>query len=233
MPALSIVTADPAALLIDKNIRTSAPDKTLIDSVRTHGILVPIVCINDHGQLRVRDGHRRTLAAMEAGITDVPIVVTTADDTDTDRIVAQYAINQHRVGLTPSDPGPANGGPLVPAPGSSESAPLAPGAQPKLGPGVGLNQDCKNLGNNRLCVMNDPQGYRMWYHKVEGDPVHLSFRLQKAGQQGMWTDQGFEAHKGHEYSYVFKVGNQGECYGWLYNMNPHSTDKWRVGPVHF
>lgn len=103
MPALSIVTADPAALLIDKNIRTSAPDKTLIDSVRTHGILVPIVCINDHGQLRVRDGHRRTLAAMEAGITDVPIVVTTADDTDTDRIVAQYAINQHRVGLTPSE----------------------------------------------------------------------------------------------------------------------------------
>lgn len=103
MTTLTSTTTDPAVLLIDKNIRASAPDKTLIDSVKTHGILVPIVCSDDHGQLRVRDGHRRTLAALEAGITDVPIVVTTTDDTDTARVITQYAINQHRVGLTPSE----------------------------------------------------------------------------------------------------------------------------------
>lgn len=103
MTTMTTTTTDPGTLLIDKNIRVSAPDRTLIDSVMTHGILVPIVCINDNGQLRVRDGHRRTLAAIEAGISEVPVIVTTGEDTDTERIITQYAINQHRTGLTTAE----------------------------------------------------------------------------------------------------------------------------------
>jgi hypothetical protein len=136
-----------------------------------------------------------------------------------------------RYGLPPSDPAPTVDGPLVPAPGSSSSAAVPPGTQPKLGPKVGLNSECRNLvtDGNRLCVMNDPQGYRMWYHKTEGDSFHASFRLECPS--GWSADQGFTASKGHEYSYVFKIGNKGACYGWLYNLN--SGAKYRVGPVHF
>ncbi len=70
---------------------------------------------------------------------------------------------------------------------------------------------------------------RLWYHKTEGDSFHASFRLQCPS--GWSTDQGFTASKGHEYSYVFKIGNKGACYGWLYNLG--SGAQYRVGPVNF
>ncbi|NQU38041.1 MAG: ParB/RepB/Spo0J family partition protein [Actinobacteria bacterium] len=95
--------ADPADLLIDRNIRDSAPDKTLLSSVRTHGILVPIVCLQDGDGLRVRDGHRRTLAALDVGLAEIPVFVTETDATDPARVVAQYAINEHRAGLSDTE----------------------------------------------------------------------------------------------------------------------------------
>lgn len=137
-----------------------------------------------------------------------------------------------RYGLPASDPAPKVDGPVVPDPGSSASATVPPGAQPKLGPKLGLNSECRDLAGkdqNRLCVMNDPQGYRMWFHKTQGDSFHASFRLECPS--GWRVDQGFTASKVHEYSYVFKTGNKGWCYGWLYNLNSGATH--RVGPVNF
>ncbi len=100
------IHVDPATLLIDTNIRlTTTVDKTLIDSIRDNGVLQPITAVRTaDGGLRVRYGHRRTLAAIEAQQATVPVdVVGDEDDDQIDRIVKQYAENQHRSGLSRSD----------------------------------------------------------------------------------------------------------------------------------
>ncbi len=82
---------NPAGLLTDRNVRTDLHlTPAFIGSVKANGIIVPIVAIRDPEGIRVRAGHRRTAAAIEAGLTEVPVVVI---DTDTDdeatRIVEQ------------------------------------------------------------------------------------------------------------------------------------------------
>ncbi|MGH3658615.1 MAG: hypothetical protein ACRDUA_18315 [Micromonosporaceae bacterium] len=52
-------------------------------------------------------GHRRTLAAVEAGLSAVPVLVVADERTDdagtVERIVRQYAENEHRNGLSTTD----------------------------------------------------------------------------------------------------------------------------------
>ncbi len=97
---------DPRTLLVDVNVRRDAQvDKEFVASVRDLGVLVPIVAVRTtEGQIRVRFGHRRTLAAIEADRPRVPVVVVADEDTDDaahiERLVGQYAENQHRTGLT-------------------------------------------------------------------------------------------------------------------------------------
>ena len=98
---------DPRTLLVDLNVRhASTADADLIASVAEHGVLVPIVGVRtEDGRVRVRMGHRRTLAAIEADCATVPVVVV-ADDESTDdagtvhRLILQWAENEHRAGLT-------------------------------------------------------------------------------------------------------------------------------------
>lgn len=98
---------DPAELLVDLNIRReSAADKTLTDSVRDLGVLVPIVAVTTEQGPRVRYGHRRTLAAIAAGQPTVPVWLVdpaVVGDDEVDRIVRQYAENEHRTSLTDAD----------------------------------------------------------------------------------------------------------------------------------
>lgn len=97
---------DPRALLVDTNVRADAtPDKTLIESVRDLGVLVPVVAVRTEDGVRVRYGHRRTRAAVEAGQPTIPVWVFDADSagTDVDRIVRQWAENEHRESLTDAD----------------------------------------------------------------------------------------------------------------------------------
>lgn len=104
--ALVLEQLDPAALLADQNIRTARPDKGLIESVRTHGVLQPIVGYRtEGGHVRIRYGHRRTLAAIDAGLDAVPVLVLAAeaDAGDIDRILRQYDENTHRADLTAAD----------------------------------------------------------------------------------------------------------------------------------
>lgn len=68
-------------------------------------MLVPIVAVRTaEKQLRVRFGHRRTLAAVAAGTASVPVVVAadeaTTDSASVERLVEQYTENEHRTGLT-------------------------------------------------------------------------------------------------------------------------------------
>lgn len=108
---LTVEQHDPGDLLTDGNISDRRPDEALIDSIRDIGILQPIIATRTtDGFVRVRMGHRRTLAAIEAECETVPVLVV-ADEADyadpadlaLDRIIAQYAENEHRQGLNAAD----------------------------------------------------------------------------------------------------------------------------------
>lgn len=99
-------TVDPADLLTDSNIRH---DLRLTDafreSIAEQGVLTPItVCRTAAGPLRVLTGHRRTAAALEAGLTQIPalIVGDEGDGTDAavERLVTQWSENEHRAAIT-------------------------------------------------------------------------------------------------------------------------------------
>ena len=100
---------DPATLLVDVNVRTeTVADKEFVASIKDLGVLQPIRAVRTaDGQLRVEFGHRRTLAAIEAGLGTVPVIVVADEQTDSagqvERIVRQYAENEHRTGLTQTD----------------------------------------------------------------------------------------------------------------------------------
>lgn len=80
MPEL--LDIDPRTLLIDVNVRGDArPDPDLVDSIRDVGVLQPVTVVRTRdGQHRVRYGHRRTLAAIEAEQATVPVIVAGDED---------------------------------------------------------------------------------------------------------------------------------------------------------
>lgn len=100
---------DPRTLLVDANVRRDARvNADLVASVHDLGVLVPIVAVRTaEGRLRVRFGHRRTLAAIDADRTTVPVVVAADEASDDaaeiDRLVTQWAENEHRAGLTTAE----------------------------------------------------------------------------------------------------------------------------------
>ena len=107
--AAMIDHVDPATLLVDRNVRQDARlDREFLASIRDLGVLVPIVAVRTaEGSLRVRYGHRRTLAAIEAGHANVAVVVVADEATDdaaeVDRLVGAYAENEHRTALSTAE----------------------------------------------------------------------------------------------------------------------------------
>lgn len=98
----------PGDLLLERNIREATPSADLIASVENVGVLEPVTCVlNDAGNLVVRYGHRRVMAAMAACVTPIPVYVTAVDNLDdaaeVDRIIAQRDENTHRIGLSAAD----------------------------------------------------------------------------------------------------------------------------------
>lgn len=105
-PAVTVEHIDPATLLVDVNIRTEATlDRDFLASIRDLGVLIPIVAVRtSDGALRVRHGHRRTLAAVHHGLPAVRVVVVGEDDADeVNRIVSQWHENEYRAGLSTAD----------------------------------------------------------------------------------------------------------------------------------
>lgn len=93
-------SVDPNTLVIAANVRTETKiDKTFVASIKQHGVLVPIAAEDRDGILEVIDGQRRTLAAIEAGLTVVPVIVGGGISPDAERIIEQLVVNEHRADL--------------------------------------------------------------------------------------------------------------------------------------
>ncbi|SFO39553.1 chromosome partitioning protein, ParB family [Pseudonocardia ammonioxydans] len=117
-----LALVDPDTLELEVNTRLEANlDPHFCASIRDHGVREPITVRRraSDGTLVVRKGQRRTLAAVRAGLTQVPVIISpepaTEDgdeaDTDTDdyragqaaRIVEQLVENQHRRSISASE----------------------------------------------------------------------------------------------------------------------------------
>lgn len=109
VPEWALEWHDPRTLLTDKNIREIEPDADMIESVRTLGVLQPIIAVRTaEGQVRVRYGEGRTLAAIAAERDLVPVIVTGAEGDDkaeqiAERIISQRAENTYRQGMKLSE----------------------------------------------------------------------------------------------------------------------------------
>ena len=100
-----LVSVDPHELVIGANVRQDGPlDRRFLRSVRDRGVREPIIARRrDDNVLVVRKGKRRTLAAVQAGLARVPVLVepdpAPAEDDKNgqiDRIVDQLEENAHR-----------------------------------------------------------------------------------------------------------------------------------------
>ncbi len=106
-PVGTLEHLDPHTLILDTNVRDEAEvDAQFVASIKEHGVLIPIAAVRgEDGQVRVRSGQRRTLAAREAGLTTVPVYVRpiTAGDEPArlvERVAEQIVENDHRRQLT-------------------------------------------------------------------------------------------------------------------------------------
>lgn len=107
-PAPEITELDPATLLVDRNIREARLDKGFTDSVRERGVLQPVIAVRTaDGGIRVRMGARRTLAAVQAGLATISVIIigdeATDDAAQIERILDQFTENTRREGLTTAD----------------------------------------------------------------------------------------------------------------------------------
>jgi ParB family chromosome partitioning protein len=97
---------DPHTLVVDTNVRDEADlDADFVASITEHGVLMPIAAVRTaDGQILVRAGQRRTLAARTAGLRSVPVYVrplATGDDL-VERVTEQIVENDQRRELTES-----------------------------------------------------------------------------------------------------------------------------------
>lgn len=95
---------DPGTLLIETNVRSELHlTADFVASIKTHGVLQPVIAVRTEDGVRVRAGQRRTAAAVQAGLATIPVMVIDAKGSDADRITEQLTENIHRTGLTDSD----------------------------------------------------------------------------------------------------------------------------------
>ncbi|MBT2519076.1 ParB N-terminal domain-containing protein [Streptomyces sp. ISL-90] len=104
-PAGVLEHIDPNAIIIEANVRPSEPvTKEFVASIREYGVLTPVYGRRDeHGNILVRAGQRRTLGAREAAIATMPVYVIDGDESTTRRIIEQLIENEHRKDLSDAD----------------------------------------------------------------------------------------------------------------------------------
>lgn len=94
---VELVQLDPATLTLETNVRTiteveQAKIDDLAASIAEVGVYTPLRAVRDQaGQVMVRDGQRRLLAAQQAGVTTVPVVIHTEDGDGDEREAARIS----------------------------------------------------------------------------------------------------------------------------------------------
>lgn len=103
--AVSLELVAPADLILEENVRPSAPvTPDFVRSIKENGVLTPVLAHrNEVGGIVVRAGQRRTLAAREAGLAEMPVYLVAATGAAADRIVQQLVENDQREALSTSD----------------------------------------------------------------------------------------------------------------------------------
>jgi len=100
----SIEMVDPSTLLVSANVRKDVVLlPSFLESIKEHGVLVPIVVDRTEAGLEVVDGQRRTLAAVQVELADVPVWVTSPLENDQERIIEQLVVNMHREDVSEKD----------------------------------------------------------------------------------------------------------------------------------
>lgn len=100
----AVLRVDPSTLLVGPNVRRDVQlSKEFVASIKQHGVLVPIVAHEVDGSLEVVDGQRRTLAAVDAGVNPVPVVVVQMIVDEGVRIVEQLVVNDQRDSISIAD----------------------------------------------------------------------------------------------------------------------------------
>lgn len=97
---------DPATLVVAQNVRATVTlDEEFLASIRANGVLVPIVASRTaDGAISVQYGQRRTLAAKEVGLENVPVYLVPVDEADNaERIVRQLVENDQRADITQAE----------------------------------------------------------------------------------------------------------------------------------
>lgn len=100
----TIVRVDPSTLLVGPNVRKQIElTKDFVASIKEHGVLVPITVQETPDGFDVIDGQMRTLAAVDAGLKEVPIYVSAPVESGGSRIVSQLVVNGDRQSVTGGD----------------------------------------------------------------------------------------------------------------------------------
>ncbi|MEK8073200.1 ParB/RepB/Spo0J family partition protein [Rhodococcoides navarretei] len=104
-----VVRLHPTALEVGPNVRsevdTESPAfRNMVASIIEHGVLMPILARRDGDHTVVIDGQVRTLAAIEAGVDSVRVLIvptaSKAKDREIERLTQQVVANDRRIGLT-------------------------------------------------------------------------------------------------------------------------------------
>ncbi|ATW60573.1 ParB-like nuclease domain protein [Mycobacterium phage Familton] len=100
-----LMHVDPNELVLEANVRTEASlTKQFVASIKENGVIVPITAVRgEDGVLHVRAGQRRTLAAREAELAEVPVYVIPAELDTATRLVQQITENDQRLELGEPD----------------------------------------------------------------------------------------------------------------------------------
>jgi ParB family chromosome partitioning protein len=103
MTAPRLIQVDPRGLELTGNIRADAGTLAeLTQSIKTRGVLVPILIEEVDGGYRVIDGQRRTLSAVKASVMTIPAIVQPILPDD-ERVIEQLVVNDQREQLTEKD----------------------------------------------------------------------------------------------------------------------------------
>jgi ParB family chromosome partitioning protein len=98
---------DPRTVVFGPNVRADAAatlTPEFIESVREKGIIErPTYERMPDGTLQPKHGHRRTLAAIEAGLPLIQAVIVPANGDKADRLIEQFHENDQRAGITDAD----------------------------------------------------------------------------------------------------------------------------------